>query len=484
MKKLHFLQHPKWRIGGYAALVTFAMIAIAVFINLGFDALEIKYGWRKDFSFNNLTTHSDTTRAVLKELPYPVHLYALYTPGEEDRQLMEVLNRYQAGSDLVTFEMLELSKNPGLISKFQSGSQEAITADSLIVSCETTGRYRILNVDSFASLGYDILQGGYSLEIVYEKSITESLLYVTRDDIPEIMLLTGHGELTGDRLQTLTQTLNRNNYTVRSVNLRNGDVLSADSVLMILAPNKDLDAEELQKITEFTSEGGALFITCDYDVDISSMANYMSLLRSYGMVPRDGVVMASVEETGTFYGSSQLFLIPHLMSSKATDSLLNEGMSYLIAPQSIAFETPAEGVSGLTVTPVLYSGYKAYLRNVSDGTLSYDQQEGDPIGPFPLALISERTQQDGKISRAFIIGNTQTLANSDLYAYCNNLEFSLRISEYLLNQEPISLNIVSKPYLRPGLQATSRTAGIAVVVILPLSVLVLALAVLLPRRHR
>ncbi len=482
MKTKLFLKHPKWRYGGYAAIVTAAVIAIMTLINVGFGRLEDTYGWRTDFSFNNLTTQSETTKSVLKSLPYPVHIYALYEKGQEDLTLMEILNRYRAGSSLVTYEMMELEKNPGLVSKFQGDSETSLSADSLIVYCETTNRYKILPPEGFSSLGYNIDTGEYGLEAAYEKRVTESLLYVTRETIPEIMLLEGHGEISGDGAATLAQALSANNYQVRSVDLHSGDQLTPGALLMILSPRIDLDEEELKSITDFAAAGGQLFITCDVEDDLSNMERFMSLLRLYGIVPRNGVVLASEEEADTFFNGSTVYLTPYLLSSQATDSLLTTGQNYLIMPGARAFETPATAVSGLTVTPILASGYKAYLRDFTDG--NDKQQDTDPIGPFSLALLSTRTHQDGTLSSVFALGNSMMINDVQIFTYSNNLEFLLRMCEHQLNQKPISLDIISKPYMRPGLMDASRTAGATVAVALPLMVLILALVVLLPRRHR
>ncbi len=485
MKKQLFWKNPKWRYGGYAFAVTAIMIAAIVLVNLGFSELETKYGWRRDLSFNNLTTQSETTRNVLNSLPYPVHIYALYTPGGEDMALMELLNRYRSNSSLVTYEMLELSKNPGLLARFQGDAQTTLASNSLIAFCETTGRYKILDSESFSTVGYSIESGEYAVELAYEKRITEALLYVTREEIPEIMLLSGHGELEGETLEPLKQVLESNNYSVRSVNLRNGDVLTKGALLMIISPTqKDMTLEELTAITAFSKAGGALFITCDFTDDLSGMSNYLSLLRSFGMVPREGVVLASLEEQDTYFGDTPLYLTPYVLPGEAADSLRAAGMDYLILAGSRAFETPAAAVSGLTVSPVLASGYKSYLRDIYGENQTTEQQDTDPIGPFSLALLAARTQEDGTLSRAFILGSSLMLTNTQFFEFSYNLEFALRMCEYLLNQKPISLDIISKPYMRPGLKETSRPVGGAVAVALPLLVLALSLAVLLPRRHR
>jgi hypothetical protein len=196
------------------------------------------------------------------------------------------------------------------------------------------------------------------------------------------------------------------------------------------------------------------------------------------------MVIASADEQGTYYGDDTTILTPHVLPGEATDPLIAAGANALITGGSRAFEEPSGTVSGLTVTPVLASGYKAYLRDIFGENKSTAQQDTDPVGPFPLALISTRTQEDGTLSRAFILGSSVVPTVSQLYESWNNLEFTLRFCEYLLNQKPVSLDIISKPYMRPGLKETSRAVGGAAAVALPLMVLALALVILLPRRHR
>jgi len=480
-----FFKQPKWRYGSYSLLFMVLVIAVAVTVNLGLSNLETANGWRKDYSFNNLTTQSETTLKVIEALPYPVHIYALYTKGSEDLALVELLNRYQTRSSLITYEMLELSSNPGLLSKFQGDTENTLSADSLIVSCENTEHYKIISPQNFVNLDYNVESGSYDMVLSYEKQISEALLYVTSDTIPEIMLLEGHNELSGDNTSLLTEMLTGNNYTVRSVNLKAGDTLTKGALLMILSPQIDFAQNELDAIIAFAQAGGSLFITCDFTDPVSEMSNYLSLLRSYGMIPQNGFVVASTEEPQTYYNgtsNAELFLTPYMLDTAPTSSLIEAGMNYLILAGARAFETPDILDNGLTVSPVLKSGYKAYLKKIDSDTL--EQTGEEPIGPFSLALLSERLQSDGTASRAFVIGNSTLFTESQFYSITYNLQFLLKMTGYLLNQQPISLDILSKPSVRTVLAPESQTVGTALVVAVPLLILAAALAVLLPRRHR
>ena len=101
--RVPFWRQPRFRYGSMSTLLLCLCIAVLMAVVLLCDTLEEENGWRMDFSFNELTTQSETTEAILASLPYDVHIYALFTPGSEDLPLMELLNRYASASDRVTW---------------------------------------------------------------------------------------------------------------------------------------------------------------------------------------------------------------------------------------------------------------------------------------------------------------------------------------------------------------------------------------------
>ena len=63
-------------------------------------------------------------------------------------------------------------------------------------------------------------------------------------------------------------------------------------------------------------------------------------------------------------------------------------------------------------------------------------------------------------------------------------EFILTLCTYLSGEKPVQLDIMAKTALRPALSTASLVPGVMLVVAAPLIVLVTALIVLLPRRHK
>ncbi|HPS82348.1 MAG TPA: Gldg family protein, partial [Candidatus Limiplasma sp.] len=474
---------PKWRHGTYGLLVLAVLIAVGVLLNIGVKNLEDTYGWKQDFSFNGYTTTGEETRKVVATLQSPIDLYLLYQNGEMDSQLYEVLARYQLLSDNIRVEPTDIAKNPGLLSRFQSDVKTTLDADSVVVSCEATGRYKVLSYDDFVTQGYNVEKGTFEIAgLAYEKKLTEALVYVTQTDIPVVGILQGHGELTPDALSNLTDFLQSNNYDHKAVDLLAGDTLDGIDLLMIADPQKDFTADELQTIQNFALAGGSLFVTRDY-TDPMDLPNYMSLLKNYGVVPLSGVVVAGEEDQGSYYGE-RIYLLPYFNQMDMTQPLISGSMDVLLLAGACAFETPAQTDSALSAATVLKSGAHAYLRDPNDGTGSIDYQEGDRKGEMSLAILSGRMHPNGNVSRMFAIGNSTVFTDEYIYQRTFNEEFILQLMGELLPQKTVSLDIMAKSAFHPGLTAGSQTAGIALLVAVPMLLLLAGILVLGPRRSR
>ena len=117
----------KLKYGTVSALMLALVLAALVALNVGVQALEKKNGWRIDLSFNAITSQSSETVEILKTLKDPVRIYALFQKGNEDAPLMELLDRYSAASDLVTWEQVDPALNPALL----RGDPQTIELDKI-----------------------------------------------------------------------------------------------------------------------------------------------------------------------------------------------------------------------------------------------------------------------------------------------------------------------------------------------------------------
>lgn len=473
----------KGDLSGWPAILMILLAASIAALNIGAEKMEKRYGWRRDFSFNSISTHSEVTRDTLEHLEHPVHLYALFRRGDEDALLTEVLDRYDAASELVTWEQLDPALNPSLISRFSTETNTP-GENSLIVSCEETGHWRILGPEDYVSVTMDTETGEYNYSgWTYERSITNAISWVSRENVPKVIIVQGHGELDGDTVQHFDGLLTANRFEVAYADL--SDPASApdpQDLLVFLGPQKDLNGEEMEKVRKFAARGGSFLFACDYSDPLDKMPGYTALLRTYGFLPLDGIVLADRAASETYYNGNRMYLLPEMCSTDITLDMIASGADSLLLPGCRGFEEPDETDRNLITTTLLRSGETSYLKDISSTTL--DKSEGDPEGPFALALQSRRITEDGYVSRAAVIGCSGALVNEQVYAMTDIQQFIIRTAEFLLDLEATDLDILAKEAVRPALGTGSVGLGSVLLAALPAAVLLAALLVLLRRRSK
>ena len=452
------------------------------------DYAENKYGWRTDLSFNSISTQSEATKNVLRKLTDPVHVYAVFSEGNEDLQLIELLNRYQAETDKFTWSKENLTRNPLLAEIVSSKLDDsAVTSDCMIIRNALTGVTRVLTAENYVQYGYNTETGYYDFTgWTYEKSLTEAVLYVTMQELPRVQILTGHDELDADDTAVMEDKLRSANYDIARVNLLLGDKLDPAAPLLILSPRRDLMQNELSQLTEFTRAGGSLFITVDYnDPDAAELPNFMALYREYGFEVLDGIVLADEKATSSYYMSAAN-LIPAMNYTDVTGVLKAAGFEQLILPGARGFKMPESTRSDLILEVCLQSADMAYLRYIGANDVStLEKQPSDPVGAFALALNADRAFADGMRSKAFIIGNSAMFmdASGQMFAYTYSGELLLQAIHYLRGGDAIDLDIVARDIARAPLMFETAAVPAVLLTLPPLFIAVLALAILRPRRH-
>ena len=475
----------KWKYGSVSVIMIVMILAAIIALNAGVYALEKKKGWRIDLSFNGITSQSAETAQVLEKLKDPVEIYALFRKGDEDAPLLELLDRYAASSEMVTWKQVDPALNPALLNRFTTDSVTPVS-DDLIVYCEKTNRFRVLGPDDYVSVGMDTETGEYTYTgWTYERSITAAIAYVTKERIPKAVVLQGHGEMDSDTLQYFRGLLEANQYEVTFEDLAAAAFTpDPEDLLIFFSPVRDLTEPELKKLTDFAAKGGSFLFACDYTDPISSMPNYAALLRSYGFSPLEGIVIADAADTDTYYNGNPVWLLPEMCSTDVTIDLIATGTNHLLLPGARAFAEPEESDRNLTEAVVLRSGATSYRKELTAATTDIGKADGDEENAFPLALEARRVTTEGYISRAFIIGCSAALADQQLYAMTDSQQVTIRVMEFLLKTDVSDLQIAPKEASRPALGTGSTNLGSVLLVALPLAVLFAAILILGPRRNR
>ena len=477
------INNRKFRCGGFSAALTAAVVALALLLGALSDGLEKRFALQVDCSFNGATTQGAVTRAALNQLEKDVVLYAVVPVSGGDETLLSLLDRYAAASPHVTVRQENLIRNPVLQTQFPDAAGEnAVTDDCLIVSCPATGRARVLSGEDYTLYSYNP-ETGYFDEISYsyEKCVTEAILFVAQDDVPQLQILTGHGEKTAEETESLEETLVSANYAVRRVNLAAGDALDPESPLLILCPQYDFSEREVEQLTAFARAGGDFFLVSQY-ADPMNLENYQAFLRSFGIEGYPGMVIAKEDDPESYYADSPVILMPYMQEAEATRSLLSAGESILLLTAARAFRLPRTLPDDVMLSPILMTG-EAYIRNIQDGLAVSAQQPGDEEGRFCVALWADKMFEDGTVSHAFILGDMTMFLNYWMQSSTSSTAFLLQMIRSLQGKNPVDLDIMPITAQRQGLSLGNITPAVIVLVMLPLLVLLGAALVLWPRRN-
>ena len=456
--------------GSMPLLVVLLVTASLVLLSVVADRAEKRGGWRADYSFNSFATHSDTTKELLRDMQHDVHIWALFRKGNEDAELLELLDRYAAENHRIIWEQADPAMNPELVVRF-SDTMEAPEENGLIIWCEDTGRWRLLDTTDYVHYGFDLEAGELSYDgLIYEQSITKAIYYVTREKVPKIVVMQGHNERDKSLLTSFETLATLNHYEVMYRDLGDAEYTpDPQDLLVFFSPQQDLTESELKKAEEFARQGGSFLFTRDHFVNIAEMPNFKSLLWVYGFECLDGVVYADKNAEDTYY-ENVTWLLPDMCSTDITVSLILAGKNQTFLPNSTAFTAPPEDDTNISV--VLQSGETSRLGG-TDG----------PTGPFALALQSRRWIE-GQLSRAFIIGNSEALYDTEVLNSSDSPWLLIRTLEFLLDLEATDLDIMEREAVRPSLGVGSVRTGSILLTALPAAVLLAALLVLVRRRRR
>ncbi|HHU02408.1 MAG TPA: hypothetical protein GXZ91_04670 [Christensenellaceae bacterium] len=456
------------------------LLAMFVLLVVSSEKIEEKYALKTDLSFNSITMYGDTTEKLLENLSSPVHVYAIFTPGEEDYNLIALLERYSAKSEYFTFSIENLAENPMLVHAISDSIYDGtVSGDCLIVHGKSTNRTRILNEKDYIKQSYDMDTGSFVVDgATYESSLSEAISYVASEELPTIYMLSGHGELSLDEVMPLVDFLKKCNYSVEQLDIENSGSIPADGLLMILSPGKDLTNNELSHIMEYANKGGSLFISTDYD-DPANLPNFNSLLRYYGVSIIPGIVSADEKDTAS-YIENPLYLMPYMQHSEITSTLISLEQDRLILVGARAFEMENASGKDLQLTSILKSG-NAYIHDYSfDGQLIGNENAEPSV--YDLAVLSRKAGEYGEQSIAFIIGNSSVLVDEWLYTNSYSREFLLSTIQGIYTKHPETLDIQARPAFRKSMDIKSAFVPLSIIIIVPILIAIFAAAVLIKRK--
>ncbi|MBQ8641379.1 MAG: Gldg family protein [Clostridia bacterium] len=477
------------KIGSFSITVTVVVIAIAVLLNLFVNELPGTVT-KLDTSALQLYTVGEETEGVLAAVDRDVQIYVLAERGTEDATITGLLERYEALNDHVKVSVVDPATNPTFIARY---TEDQLSANSVIVVSDL--RHYVLDY-------YDIYTTQYSEEDYYnymyygvyptgtpyfngELAFTTAVDYVTREDLPVLYSLEGHGETALDA--TYQSYITAENVAMNTLSLLTVDVIPADcSAILINNPTGDINADELAMLRQYLAEGGSIILVTGYaNYSELGMPNLSALAAELGLESVDGIVFEGDRNHYTGYPYS---LLPSF-GSTGPMTLVSESAQYALmhASHGIIANGNAEG----TVIPMLSTSSSAYVKAVPDSGsfTSLDKEDGDIAGQVYLAAAVTGTAdgtRDEEYQFVWYSSPSITSSSDDTYVSGGNSAVFMGSVSWMAENQ-ISLSILAKQLQVEALTLTAAQSGIwsiVVIFVIPLALLAVGFVIWIRRRKR
>lgn len=460
------------RVGGYSFVLSLVVLAILAAVNV--LAEKLPSSWTQfDISAAQLYSLTADTKAVVTNLDQDVTIYWISQAGQEDTVIEKLLDRYEELSDHITV----LKRDPDVYPTFaQQYTDETVTNNSLVVESGERNRY----------IGYDDIYqydtGNYystgSVSQVFdgEGQITSAINYVVRTDLPQVYLLSGHGE--AELSQSFTDALTRANYeTVADFSLLNVDAVPEDcDALVVNAPTSDISGEELAMLQSYVQGGGRLLVFSGPQQD-TDLPNLNALLADYGVTVTDGVV---VDPNRDYYAfTAPYVLMPEIQQSDITQPLL-DGSYNIIVP--IAQGLTVGDTTAGAVTPLLQTSTDSFSKAAGYAMSTYEKEDGDVDGPFTLAVSIEDSAAGGRV--LWVASDYLLDEQYNAFSAGANLDFVMNGLSWMIGEtDAVSIRSKSLDYNYLTISASSATwLKICMIGIIPVCFLLLGVDEVLRRR--
>lgn len=463
-----------FRVGGYSVAATAIVIAIAVVINVLVSALPLEVT-QIDTTSAGLFSLSEETEIVVQALEDDITVYWVVQSGYEDSGVDKLLDRYCALNDRIQVKKIDPDVYPTFVQKYVS---DGVYNNSLIV--ERGEQYRYISNEDIYVYDYSnyYTSGTYSINFAGEAELTSAVDYLTRDSMPKLYNLTGHGETA---LPTEFSTaVEKQNYVMEDLSLLTAEDVPADADgLFIYAPQSDLSDKELEVLRAYLQNGGKLYLISQPTLE--PLQNLEALMADYGVTTVDGII---VEGDQNYYAWGTAYdILPELNHHDITSALISGGY-YVRVPVAQGLSVSESLPDGVSVSELLTTTEYAFSKLAGYNLTTYEKEAGDIDGPFAVSVAITDENTDAAIVwvTSGYLADTQT--NSEVAG--GNLDFFLNGLSWLCQGEESSFTIHAKSMDYEYLTMDGGTAGLLtllIVAVIPAAYLAVGI-VIRARRKR
>jgi gliding motility-associatede transport system auxiliary component len=421
-----FSRRRKWSIAFNVMLATIAVLAVAVALNYISSQF---FSRRLYLSTRARTELSPRTRNLLHSLTNQVHVTLYYDKDNSIyNDVAALLNEYRLLNPKISVETVDYERDPGAAQKIKDKYKFNSPAEKNFVIFDCAGR------PPFFVPGDELAQ--YTLEQIPsedakkpefrrkpiafngEISFTSALLAVINPRRVKAYFLEGHGEASIDDAKSesgfakFAEVLQRNYVQVGTLSLLGTNAVPLDCNLLIIAGPKDaVQGVELDKIEQYLSQGGRLFIAFNA-FSINRETGLEKILAKWGVNVSHSIVKDLVNYA---YAAGADVVVENFTNHPVVSALVGERL-YMVQPRMISkLNLPSQTGDVPNVSEIAFSSPNSLL---SDNSISQPRS-------LPLMAAVEKSGVKGVVTdrgstRILVVGDSLFLGNIGITDYANS----------------------------------------------------------------
>ena len=245
---------------------------------------------------------------------------------------------------------------------------------------------------------------------------------------------------------------------------------------MINGPQKDITADEKDRILSYMENGGHVLIFTDYTE--TDMPNLAELLNNYGLSTSAGLIF----EVNSQYPGYPSYLIPRIQSADAVGSMTSKDLVLMPYAQNINISDDVR--STVTTEALLQTSSKSYIKTDLKNLTTTEKASGDEEGPFTVGAAVTENYNDVETKLVYFSSSAILDENMNQAVSGGNYELISNVMSWMIDKEE-NISIPTKSLSTTYLTVTAADAGFwgAVVILIP-AALVIGGGVVWFRRRR
>lgn len=387
-------------------------VALVVGILLTINLLSEDFFWRLDFTEDNQYTLSKATKNILKDLNEPVTVKAYFSENlppdiaKTRKDFKELLIEYaNLSKGNVVYEFI----NPNTDEKTeQEAMQNGVQPVVINVREKDQMKQQKAYLGAVISLGekkevIPFMQPGAAMEYTLSTSIKK----LSVKEKTTVGILQGHGEASINEMQQVGGGLSVL-YNVQQISLNDTSAISPEiKTVAIVRPTDSFPISHLEKLDEFLSRGGKLFIAInrvsgDFSTAAGSPVNtgLESWLQQKGLFIDDNFLIdtkcgaVSVQQQQGPFRFNNNISFPYIpIIGKFADHPITKGLEAVVL--QFASTINFTGDSSKHFTPIAFSSEKA---GTAKAPLYFDIQKQWTQMDFPQGNLTVGGILEGKLS--------------------------------------------------------------------------------------